>query len=92
MARMCVLPGNLCDTPSGVRRPFLCHRASELTVCATALHAFHVKASRGAPAEAKTAIYEKYAQHRYHSVAVRLNPPLDLPPHLFEDPESCMEL
>ena len=52
---------------------------------------FHVKASQRT-AEAKTAIYEKYAQHRYHSVAMRLNPPLELAPQLFEDPEACMEL
>ena len=57
-----------------------------------ALHAFHVKASQRAPAEAKTAIYEKYTQHKYHSVAMRLSPPLELPPGLFKDTEDCMEL
>ncbi|CAL5221024.1 g3142 [Coccomyxa viridis] len=67
------------------------YRPSELRECATALHAFHVKASQST-AKAKTIIHEKYAKNRYHSVAMHMKPPLELPPQLFEDPEACMEL
>lgn len=87
-----------CTSKSDIDEGLLCSdcvcssRASELKECATALHEYHLKASRRAPVEQKTAIFEKYSQHKYHSVAMRLSPPQELPPQLFEDSESCMDL
>ena len=62
----------------------VCCSPSELRECATALHEFHVRASRRQQRE-QTAIHEKYSQHKYHAVATCLAPPPDLPLCIYEE-------